>query len=161
MAPPNKNNCRTRVLDTLFPQLTGAHLQPRTSVGSRKGTSGRGRDRKLMIVVPLTPIGFCLGGPHLPSPACPHPSLVAPYRVMLRYYRCDTLCRAMLFQVGWHSPQNGAIPPRYLVSQRHTCAIPHFATHCSIIVRCPKNQAQNRFAFHIATSITRYEKYRY
>ena len=40
-----------------------------------------------------------------------HLSLVAPYRAMLRYYRCDTLYRAMLFQGGLHSPKMVQYPP--------------------------------------------------
>ena len=49
--------------------------------------------------------------------------LVAPYRAILRYYRCDssdTPYRAILFKL-----------------HRHICAIPHFATYRAIIVRYP------------------------
>ena len=41
----------------------------------------------------------------------PFGSSVAPYLSILRYYRCDTPYRAILFKGGWHSPKNGAIPP--------------------------------------------------
>ena len=38
-------------------------------------------------------------------------------------------------------------PPWYLVSHKHICAIPHFATYRAIIVRYPiKKQAQKSFA---------------
>ena len=38
-------------------------------------------------------------------------------------------------------------PPWYLVSHRHICAIPHFATYRAIIVRYPpQKQARNNFA---------------
>ena len=46
-------------------------------------------------------------------------------------------------------------PPWYLVSHRHTCAVPHFATYRAIIVRYPEELCDT-----IATSILRYEKYR-
>ena len=53
-------------------------------------------------------------------------------------------------------------PPWYLLSHRHSCAIPHFATHRRIIVRYP-TQKKNRkyFCDTIVASIARYEKYRY
>ena len=51
-------------------------------------------------------------------------------------------------------------PLRYLVSHRHICAIPHFATYRAIIVKYPLKQTQKSFAITIATSIARYEKYR-
>ena len=59
-------------------------------------------------------------------------------------------------------PQNGAIPPPpwYLVSHRHICAIPHFATYRAIIVRYPIKTSTKEFCDTIATSIARYEKYR-
>ena len=58
-------------------------------------------------------------------------------------------------------PKNGAItPPWYLVSHRHICAIPHFATYCAIIVRYPIKTSTKEFCNTIATSIARYEKYR-
>ena len=60
------------------------------------------------------------------------------------------------------SPQNGAIPPPwYLVSHRHICAIPHFATYRAIIVRYPTKTSAKEFCDTIAASIARYEKYRY
>ena len=59
-------------------------------------------------------------------------------------------------------PHNGAIPPPwYLVSHRHICAIPHFATYRAIIVRYPTKTSTKYFCDTIAASIARYEKYRY
>ena len=52
-------------------------------------------------------------------------------------------------------------PPWYLVLHRHICAIPHFATYRAIIVRYPTKTSTKEFCDTIATSITRYEKYRY
>ena len=51
-------------------------------------------------------------------------------------------------------------PPWYLVSDRHICAIPHFATYRAIIVRYPTKRSTKLFCDTIATSIARYEKYR-
>ena len=85
---------------------------------------------------------------------------MAPYRAILRYYRCDTPYCAILFKAGGVSlPQNGAIsPPWYLVLHRHICAIPHFATYRAIIVRYPIKTSTKEFCDTIATSIARYEK---
>ena len=59
-------------------------------------------------------------------------------------------------------PQNGAIPPPWcLVSHRHICAIPHFATYRAIIVRYPTKTSTKEFCDTIAAGIARYEKYRY
>ena len=58
-------------------------------------------------------------------------------------------------------PPNGAIPPPWhLVSHKHICAIPHFATYRAIIVRYPTKTSTREFCDTIATSIARYEKYR-
>ena len=88
-------------------------------------------------------------------------ALVAPYRAILRYYRCDTTYRAILFQ-GGKQPTNIVRypPPWYLISHRHICAIPHFATYRVIIVRYPIKTSTKKFCRTIATSIVRYEKYR-
>ena len=40
--------------------------------------------------------------------------LVAPYRAILRYYRCDTPYRAILFKKGEHSPNMVRYPPLVL-----------------------------------------------
>ena len=88
-------------------------------------------------------------------------SLVAPYRAILRYYRCDTPYRAILFQGGCTPPKWCDTPPWYLVSHRHICAIPHFATYRAIIVRYPTKTSTKENCDTIAASIARYEKYRY
>ena len=87
--------------------------------------------------------------------------LVAPSRAILRYYRCDAPYRAIPFKGGWPSPKMVRYPPFYLVSQRHICAIPLFATYRAIIVRYPIKTSTKEFCDTIATSIARYEKYRY
>ena len=87
-------------------------------------------------------------------------SLVAPYRAILRYYRCDTPYRAILFKGGEHSPKMVRYPPWYLILHRHIRAIPHFATYRAIIVRYPIKTSTKQFCDTIATSIARYEKYR-
>ena len=81
------------------------------------------------------------------------PSLVAPYRAILRYYCCDTLYRAMLSKGAQHSPKIVPYPPWYLVSHRHICAIPHFATYRAIIMRYPMKTSTKDFL--------RYYRYKY
>ena len=68
--------------------------------------------------------------------------LVAPYRAILRYYRCDTPYRATLFKGGWHTPKMVRYPPLLLRFtkahlcdtpfwniSRENCAIPHNNKH--------------------------------
>ena len=86
--------------------------------------------------------------------------LVAPYRAILRYYRCDTPYRAILFKEVSTPPKWCDTPPWELVSHRHISAIPHFATYRAIIVRYPIRTSTKEFCDTIATSIARYEKYR-
>ena len=88
--------------------------------------------------------------------------LVAPYRSILRYYRCDTPYCAILSQGGQHSPKMVRYPPPLVLSFTHAhlcdtpfcnvsrdnCAISHFKT------------STKYFCDTIATSIARYEKYR-
>ena len=51
--------------------------------------------------------------------------LVAPYRAILRYYRCDTPYRAILFKGGQHSPQMVRYPSLALsFTQAHLCDAP-------------------------------------
>ena len=65
------------------------------------------------------------------------------------------------FSGRFAAPQNGAIPPPwYLVSHRHICAIPHFATYLAIIVRYPIKISMKEFCDAVATSIAQYEEYR-
>ena len=84
---------------------------------------------------------------------------MTPYRAILRYYRCDTLYRAIVFEGGWHSPKMVRYPPLVLNLHRHICAIPHFAIYRTIIVRYPTKTNTKEFCDTIATSIARCEKY--
>ena len=59
------------------------------------------------------------------------------------------------------SPKRCDTPPWYLILHRHIYAIPHFATYRAIIVRYPTKTSTKYFCDTIATSIARYEKYRY
>ena len=53
------------------------------------------------------------------------------------------------------------MPPLwFLVSHRHICAIPHFATYRAIALRYPIKTSTEEFCDTIATSIARYQKYR-
>ena len=69
-------------------------------------------------------------------------NLVAPYRAILRYYRCNTPYRAILFQGGQRSPKMVRYPPLVLSFthahlcdtpfcniSRDKCAIPHKNKH--------------------------------
>ena len=52
-------------------------------------------------------------------------ALVAPYRAILRYYRCDTPYRAILFEGSHHSPKWCDTPPLVLsFAQAHLCDTP-------------------------------------
>ena len=71
------------------------------------------------------------------------PTLVAPYRAILRYYRCDTPYRAILFKRGQHTPTMVRYPPPLVLNftqthlcdtpfcnvSRDNCAIPHKNKH--------------------------------
>ena len=75
-------------------------------------------------------------------------SLVAPYRAILRYHRCDTPYRTILLQGSrLTAPQDGAITlPWCLVSHRHICgAMPHCATYRDSCATRPQKQAPNSF----------------
>ena len=85
---------------------------------------------------------------------------MAPYRVILRYYRCDTPYRAILLREVSTPPKCCDTLPWYLILHRHTRAIPHFATYRAITVRYPITTSTKKFCDTIATSIARYEKYR-
>ena len=90
---------------------------------------------------------------------------IYPYRATLRYYRCDTPHIAGCFfrEVSTPPIWCDTPPPLYLVSHRHICAIPHFATYRVIIVRSPPpptKTSTKEFCDTIATSIARYEEYR-
>ena len=66
-------------------------------------------------MVPLTPKLMCFW----------LSALVAPYCAILRYYRCDTPYRAILFKGGPHFPKMVRYPPLVLgVTQAHLCDTP-------------------------------------
>ena len=51
--------------------------------------------------------------------------LVGPYRAILRYYRCDTPYRAILFKGSYRSPKMVRYPPFVLsFTQAHLCDTP-------------------------------------
>ena len=105
-----------------------------------------------------------IGGQFYPSVRVLRQSLMAPYRAILRYYRCDFpaishIARYFLREVST-PPIMLRYPPWYLVSHKHICAIPHFATYRAIIVRYPIKRSTREFCDTIATSIARYGKYR-
>ena len=66
-----------------------------------------------------------------------------------------------LFREVSSSPKWCDTPPWYLVSHRHICAIPHFATYCAVIVRYPTKTSTKELCDTIAASTPRYEKHRY
>ena len=87
--------------------------------------------------------------------------LVAPYRrdtaiLSLRY----PISHNTFFREFSTPPQWCDTPPWYLVSHRHICAIPHFATYRAIIVRYPTKTSTKYICDTIVASIARYEKYR-
>ena len=101
----------------------------------------------------------CCRGRH--RGGCNFMFLVAPYRAILRYYRCDTPYHAILSQPSQQSPNRVRYPPPLVpFLQRHISAIPHFATYRAILVRYPRKTSTKMFCDTIAESIARYEKYR-
>ena len=77
---------------------------------------------------------------------CHSPDLVAPYRAILRYYRCDTPYRAILSRPPSNPPTGCDTPPWCLLLHRHISAIPHFATYRAILCDTPGKQARKSFA---------------
>ena len=73
--------------------------------------------------------------------------------------RCPT-SREHFLRVFSTPPIWCATPPSYMVSHRHICAIPYFATYRAIIVRYPIQTSTKKFCDTIATSIAQYEKCR-
>ena len=59
------------------------------------------------------------------------------------------------------TPPKSRYPLLYLISHRHIYAIPHFAACRAIIVRYPTKNNTKKLCDTIATSIARYEKYRF
>ena len=87
-----------------------------------------------------------LGGTNTSDLCSSQRILVAPYRAILRYYRCDTPYRAILLREFRSPPKWCDTLPWYLVLHRHICAIPSSATYRAIIVRYPiKKQERKRF----------------
>ena len=73
--------------------------------------------------------------------------LVAPYRAILRDYRCDTPYRAILFQGGWHSPKMVRYPPLVLsFTQAHLCDTPFCNISRDNCAIPHKKQARKSFA---------------
>ena len=73
-------------------------------------------------------------------------NLVAPYRAILRYYRCDTPYRAILLKGSYHSPKIVRYPTLVLsftkaylcdtpfcYTLRDNCAIPHENKHETLL----------------------------
>ena len=97
----------------------------------------------------------CQGMPtHVVAHSVELDRLVAPYRAILRYYRCDTPNRAILSR-EFNSPPKwcDTPPPWHLVSHRHICAMPNFATYRAIIVQYPIKNEHGK--------ILRYYRYKY
>ena len=87
--------------------------------------------------------------------------LVAPYRAVLRYYRCDTPYRATPFQRAWHSPKMVRYPSLILstsFTQAHLCdtLCCNKSRHDSAILH--NKISTKQFHNTIATSIARNEK---
>ena len=87
---------------------------------------------------------------------------MAPYRAILRYYRCDTPYRAILFKGRLHSPRMVRYPPLVLsFTQADLCDTPF----CNVArddcaIPPPTKTSTKTFCDTIATSIARYGKYR-
>ena len=82
--------------------------------------------------------------------------LMALYRAMLRYYRCDTHIARCFFREVSRPPQWCEIPPHHFALHRHICAMSHFAAYRAIIVRyghIPHNNKCQR--------LLRYYRYKY
>ena len=79
--------------------------------------------------------------------------LVAPYRTMLRYYRCNTPYRATLFQGGQHSPKMVRYPFLALsFTQAHLCNTPFCYISCDSCAIPHKNKQER---------VLRYDRYKY
>ena len=87
---------------------------------------------------------------------------MAPYRAILRYYRCDTPYRVIIFKGGWHSPKMVRYPPPWYLSltKAYLCDTTFCNISCDDGANPPKKTSTKEFCDTIATSIARYEKYR-
>ena len=82
-------------------------------------------------------LSFALGPKHL----------VAPYRAIVRYYRCDTPYRAILFKEGENSPNMVRYPPLVLsFTQAHQCDTPFCNISRDNCAIPHKKQARESFA---------------
>ena len=80
-------------------------------------------------------------------------TLVAPYRAILRYYRCDTPYCAILFQGGWLSPKLVRYPRLVLgFTQAHLCDTPFCNISRNNCAIPHKNKHEN---------VLRYYRYKY
>ena len=72
--------------------------------------------------------------------------LVAPYRAILRYYRCDTPCRVILSQPSQQSPNRVRYPLWCLLLHRYISAIPISQHIARYVCDTPGKQARKSFA---------------
>ena len=87
--------------------------------------------------------GLCFWPAHAPRSSSCH--MVALYRAILRYYRCNTPRSSDTFSVS-PAPQQGAIPAWYFVSDTNLGAMPQCATYCMRLVQYPSKTSTNGFA---------------
>ena len=73
---------------------------------------------------------------------------MAPYRAILRYYRCDTPYRAILFKGSYHSPKMVRYPPPLVLSfaHAHLCDTPFCYVSRDNCAIPPLKQARKSFA---------------
>ena len=121
----------TLVLDILLgPTLTALAILPAVITGVGKArVACESEEGKHKIPYPLT--------------------LVAPYRAILQYYRCDTPYQAILFEGGEHSPNMVRYPPLALsFTQAHQCDIPfcNISRDNCAITPPPQKKKQKSFA---------------
>ena len=99
-------------------------------------------------------------GPRTPKASCTGANRVAQGSHIAR--NCNTI--AAIPHIARSFFRTVSSSPKWcdtaLVSHRHICAIPHFATDRPISVRYPTKTSSREFCDTIATSISRYEKYR-
>ena len=95
----------------------------RSGAGSRAGEEGSGAPRDALL------------------------TLVAPYRSILRYYRCDTPYCAILLKGGWHSLKMVRYPPLVLsFTKAHLCDTPFCNISRDNCAIPPFKQARKSFA---------------
>ena len=117
--------------------LVGAGL-PREGVGAKKfGMSLETQENIFFVGCPRNLPGY-------------HPGvLMAPYRAILRYYRCNTSYRTIPSEGGSQSLKTVRELPWVLrASHSHVCAITHGATYRAMIVRYPKNKHKRGLRYY-------------